>query len=208
MGFDFTDDVATGAWFGLPVGTPERDTMAFVVHVLGPSGFEAYARALTVPDPDVPGTSIDELDEDLWDAAPSEREVVVALLRAIEEITGESPVLHFKFWVGHHYEPPLEKRTLDRMVPYREHVHARGTLEEWLAWGRENPGRDVCPAAVWPSDRAWCLSQDVDVLHVGVAGSSALVSALSERADVTLVPTSWDTRVLGLGWSEAAAATP
>ncbi|MBE7326045.1 hypothetical protein IEQ44_15475 [Nocardioides sp. Y6] len=208
MGFEFSDDVASGAWFGLPVGTPERDAMVFVVQQLGPAGFESYARALTVPDPPVPGTSIDELDEQLWDAAPSERDIVVALLRAIEDLTGERPTLHFKFWVGHHYEPPLKPRTLDRMLPYRDYIHARGTLEEWLDWGRRNPGQNVCPAAVWPPDQSWCLSQDVDVLHVGVGGSHALIDALSQRTAVTMAKVPWSRQSLGLGWSEDTSTTP
>jgi len=43
------------------------------------------------------------------------------------------------------------------------------------------------PAFVWPADRAWCLTRDVDPHYAGIAASAAAIEELLAQPQLDVV---------------------
>ena len=169
---------------------------------LGPAGFAAYARLRFIPDPTHPGQSEGDVDVDPGPDAPSENEQVRAALAVLTTRTSTPGQCCFAVWDGWGLVPT--DRTGARLqLPHRSYFLFDGAAsdlgdgEQWNRVLRERQGRPgrlrawpdgPDPAFVWPADRAWCLTKDVDTHYAAVGASSAAIRALLEHPDLDVVP--------------------
>lgn len=178
MALNFHSDPAGAEW--IVAGQP-RSSIGTTL-LLGPPGFETYARVLSLPDPQRPSQSEDEIDEVAMREAPTEQEVVRATTEALSAITGSGERLRFLLWDGYPCEPALPSGTRVDLAGWRTCALAAGTLTDWTSWSESGAQRWFPPAFVWPPDREWCLAYDVDAHFAGVAGTLSTVDELLIRS--------------------------
>lgn len=70
-------------------------------------------------------------------------------------------------------------------LPHRNHLLGRGDINKAL----ELP-HDHAPTLWWPTDRAWCVSTDVDGLATYIAANGACVDALQADQSLEVIPAS------------------
>ncbi len=173
------------------------DVDPFQLITFGPAGFEAYGRLRYVPDPDQPG--LDEADVLVPDDHPSDLAQCRIVLKALAENTA-SRQCFVCVWVG--YPASFANLGLTQgplvVLPYREYALFAGDLGEIDRWAEEFGG-DSCPppAFVWPADRSWCFTSDVDPHWAGIGATAAAIESLTTRTDVDVVPASPDQPPLG-----------
>jgi len=104
-------------------------------------------------------------------------------------------------WDGGGWFEPKRFRTLRLHLPKRAHLLFEGPLEAVEDIGRTSfDGSFVreAPSIIWPTDRAWFVSTDVDQDSTFIGGSRALIEALvvDDRLEVWSVaptdPITWD----------------
>jgi hypothetical protein len=84
---------------------------------------------------------------------------------------------------------PVETARLE--LPERSHLVFEGPLVAVLDMGWNAPGGHFvheAPNVMWPSDRAWFVSTDVDLDSTYVGGSAALVDALRSDRRIEVWP--------------------
>lgn len=184
MTLEFIDEVREAAWL-LPAG----GTVATAEATLwfGPAGFEAYARVLQLPDPTYDRQPEAELADEVLDGAPSDVELVTSV---VDVLGSSSDGLRFSLWDGYPYRPALSPTSRFDLSALRRYALARGTVDDWARWvadAAEPHGRAFPPAFVWPSDRAWCVTFDVDAHFAGVGGSEEVVTRLLDAEGLAAV---------------------
>lgn len=144
---------------------------------VGPPGYAAYARVLSLPDPEHDKQEQADLAAEVFDAAPSESGVVIDTVRLL---AGDAALddLRFLMWDGYPYKPALPRGDRIDLMRRRTCAMATGSLEDYRAWTTSGPERAFPPAFVWPADRSWCVAYDVDSHFAGVAGTVAAVERL------------------------------
>lgn len=180
------EDLAPASWLG---GTG-AEPMGLLT--LGPAGFEAYARLRFIPDPDGPGRS--EADVVVPEDHPSDLAQARTALHVLAGHTRTAEACYFcvwEGWAGSSLDAGLLGGPLV-VLPHRQYVLFAGSLGDIDRWEEEFGGGRPCPppAFVWPADRAWCFTSDVDPHWAGIGGSAAAVGALVARSDVDAVRTS------------------
>lgn len=154
--------------------------------LIGPDGFEAYARVLTLPDPSFPGQSETDLDDEEVDAALSDVELVGGIVDVMTA-SADDVELYFLLWDGWPYDPELlVERPID-IAKIRRYSLAQGTLHEWLSWVDDGVERGFAPGFVWPADRSWCIAYDTDSHFAGVGGSAPAIARLLNDPRLTAV---------------------
>jgi hypothetical protein len=75
-------------------------------------------------------------------------------------------------------------------VPHRRYVLLRGPLDAIEAWETElGSGHPIAPPAfVWPADRRWCFTSDVDPHWAGIGAEQRAVDALVAAPHLDVVP--------------------
>ena len=144
---------------------------------VGPPGYAAYARVLSLPDPEHDGQEEADLADEVFDAAPSDAELVVD---TVELLAADAALddLRFLMWDGYPYEPALPPCDRVDLMRLRTCAMATGSLEDYRAWTTSGPEGAFAPAFVWPPDRSWCVAYDVDSHFAGAAGTVAAVERL------------------------------
>lgn len=83
--------------------------------------------------------------------------------------------------------PAFDQRVLHGpkvSIPHRDYFLFRGSLTEFGDWGAANylpnlPRSDMpIPAFIWPADRAWCVTKDVDPHWAGIGATPAAIDDL------------------------------
>lgn len=161
---------------------------------LGPAGFPAYARLRFIPDPVYAGQS--ENDVELDGDHPSERTPLhdaLALLTPHTTTPNDWYVAYWDGWGAEMFPPPVLKAPIVR-VPNRDCFLLRGhaanlfAAKTWPGYPHVTmPGR---PAFVWPADRAWCVTADVDPHWAGIGADRAAINEILEAAHLDAVPAS------------------
>ncbi|QGG40505.1 hypothetical protein [Aeromicrobium yanjiei] len=151
---------------------------------LGPPGHEAYARLQLVP-------ADDESDVDLGLLTST------VLQRALPRHTATPDECLFGQWDGCGWEPPVpparETVPLTGQVAPGVHDVVRtyhlfsGTVANLAAWDGGDP-----PHLMWPADRAWFVTKDVDPDWVGVGGTQSLIDELLAADGIDAAPSSYD----------------
>lgn len=188
MGLSFEADPHEATWLAerLSRGSAEDVSLSLV---LGPPGFEAYARVLALPDPSRPGLSEADLDDATLDDAPSDVLVVSETLAGLAGFTALPDQLCFLFWDGWPFDPPLPAGRRIDVAHRRQYALARGTREEWLAWASLDREGSFPPGFVWPADQSWCIAYDVDAHFAGVGASEAAIAGLLSSSRLPTVRT-------------------
>ena len=135
----------------------------------GPVGFELYARLRYIPDPTRPGQQ--EHEADVPDDQPLDESQAARALGILGAFTDTPEECYFCFWEGMGgdflssdvLQGPLVS------VPHRRYVLFTGRLGDELT---------EVPAFVWPADRRWCFTSDVDPHWAGIAAERAAIDAL------------------------------
>ncbi|WP_369056277.1 hypothetical protein [Kineococcus terrestris] len=164
---------------------------------LGPAGFEAYARVRFIPDPTSPGQSEGDVPHDPGPDAPSERQQLHTVLGVLAARTGTPARCVFAVWDGWGAGPVHLGATLD--LPNRRFSLFEGAAtdlpahEQWAAvlhppHGSPEQAPRPDPAFVWPADRAWCVTKDVDAHFAGVGGTRAAIADLLAHPGLDVVP--------------------
>jgi hypothetical protein len=143
----------------------------------GPSGFDAYARLRFIPDPVRDGQP--ESDVDLPDDHPTDWAQTWPALDVLRPFTTTSDRWYVCAWEGSgHTLPPEVFGQRLAGVPERRYFMAEGTSDDVECWESLFEDGEPVPAFVWPMDRAWCLTSDVDPHWAGIGGTAAAIEAL------------------------------
>ena len=167
---------------------------------LGPTGFPAYARLRFIPDPAYAGQSEHEgacQNGALQDDAPSESEqlrIAVEVLLQHASSPTEGYLLMWDGWGEDQFPAPV-LRTPRVVTTGREYYLCKvslpdlvsGAVEDW--WEAETGCPMPNPAFIWPSDRAWCITSDVDPHWAGIGADQAVINTFltESRLDVVRV---------------------
>ena len=166
-------------------GTPDLQLITF-----GPLGFAAYARLRFIPDPSRPGQQ--EADVEMPEDHPSDLEQSRRALHVLASYTATPQECYFCVWEGYSDLPlPTEARQGSLVeLPHRRYTLFRGALQDVDHWEADfGGGQPVAPPAfVWPADRRWCFTSDVDPHWAGIGAERATVDALiaDPRLDVVV----------------------
>lgn len=185
MSLRFGADTSSATW--LTEDVPDVHGAAVARRLLiGPDGFEAYARVLTLPDPSFPGQSETDLDDEEFDAALSDVELVGSIVDVMTGSTDDAE-LCFLLWDGWPYSPELLVDNPVDIAKIRRYAFAQGTLQDWLSWVDAGAERGFAPGFVWPTDRSWCIAYDTDSHFAGVGGSGEAIHRLLADPSLTVM---------------------
>ncbi|MEV4705234.1 hypothetical protein [Actinoplanes sp. NPDC049316] len=155
--------------------TPPEQLITF-----GPAGFEAYGRLRFIPDPELAGQAETDADvpegRELW--APQARRALAVLA----DFTATAAQCYFCVWDGVAGDvlSVAERQGPLVTLPDRRYVLFTGRLEDYVEGRDERFGDDAAPvpAFVWPADRRWCFTSDVDPHWAGIGAARAAVQRL------------------------------
>lgn len=187
-------DLAAAQWI---VASDER---WWDLVTLGPTGFPAYARLRFIPDPAYEGQPEHEgacRSSGLPDDAPSESEqlrIAVDVLLQHAGCPNEGYLLMWDGW-GEDQFPASVLRTPHVVTPNREYGLCRVSLPDLVfgavgdSWSAETGYPMPSPAFIWPLDRVWCITSDVDPHWAGIGADAAAIDTLltESRLDVVRV---------------------
>ena len=168
---------------------------------LGPPGFPAYARLRFIPDPDCEGQSEnDTVRRD--DTLPDDDQLRIAVGMLLQH-AGSSADGYLLVWDGWGEDafPEPALRTPRVVVPNREYYLCRVSLPDFVSgavgdsWQAETDRPMPPPAFIWPSDRAWCITSDVDPHWAGIGAEEALIEKLLAEPRIDVVPVETDQKL-------------
>ncbi len=155
----------------------------------GPFCFDWYARLRLIPDPIVNGQR--ESEASVSPGALSDDEQIGVVLSELARFTGTPGDCYFLVWEGwpcFRADDPTPRL----VIPNRNYFLFHGALADAESWdGRmeellgtvEAPA----PAFVWPADRAWCVTCDIDSHFASIGGSADAIDAVLALSDVDVV---------------------
>jgi hypothetical protein len=154
----------------------------------GPSGFEAYARLRFIPDPEF--VEQRENDVSIPIDHPSNIELARRALLHLASFTDTADECYFCLWTGYTQpgaDPANEYGPLVA-IPNRRYVLFTGSLDDITNWEQTfTSAPAVAPAFVWPADRRWCFTSDVDPHWAGIGAERAAIDALVTAPDIDAV---------------------
>ncbi|MCK6209150.1 hypothetical protein KZX45_01155 [Georgenia sp. EYE_87] len=161
---------------------------------LGPSGFTAYARLRFIPDPAYDGQSENDVKVD--DDHPSDLAQLCAVLEVLATHTTTPDDWYVAYWDGWPLEsfPEYVLQAPLLHLPNRDYFLLRGQAADLTeaseVWpGHPNLKLPIRPAFVWPADRAWCVTTDVDPHWAGIGADYGAINELLAATNLDVVPT-------------------
>jgi hypothetical protein len=156
---------------------------------IGPGGFSAYVRVRFIPDPTHVGQRENEAD---LDGSPDEVEQWRAMLQLLSEETADPDDCYFGLWDGWGFPEParrwptfavMDSGAFSVRAYYLFHgslsdVEISGTPAHAGIWSRPEFASGGTPAFVWPADRTWCITADVDPHWAGIGASKPTIDRL------------------------------
>ena len=183
-------DLAPAEWISGST-TPFEQLITF-----GPAGFDAYARLRFIPDPTGPGQ--DEADVELPDDHLHDLVQAQLALHRLADFTGTAADCFFLVWEGYSDVtfPPQVAEASMVVLPHRRYALFHGPLTGIDRFAEQlGSGSSIAPPAfVWPADRRWCFTSDVDPHWAGIGADAAAVDALISDAFLDVVPARPDER--------------
>lgn len=166
-------DLSVADWF------VHGDADVWARLLLGPPGFEAYARLLYDLGDDSPDDANAHITRDLCD-------VLAGHTSSVDDC-------FFSQWDGCGWEPPTpparEKLSLRTTFgSIRDYHLFAGTLSDAAAWDELEVDP---PHLIWPADHAWFVAADVDPDWIGVGGTQSLIDELVAHEDLDVVPATY-----------------
>jgi len=172
------------------------------IATIGPPGYQAYGRLRFIHDPLFKGQS--ESDAEI----PSEHlpddeqlRVVVENLLNHTSTPDDGYLLTWMGWDEGAFPGSLWRQP-QVLIPNREYLMCRVSLHEYCsgaveaAWEAEARHPMPPPAFIWPADRAWCVTQDVDPHWGSIGGEPAAIDSLLEEKRIDVVPFDPDEKLL------------
>ncbi|MHA3700971.1 hypothetical protein ACXR2U_02200 [Jatrophihabitans sp. YIM 134969] len=141
--------------------------------------FPAYGRLRYIPDPTRPdhAESWDEMPED----HPADLDQARRALTVLARFTGTPERCLFSVWEGYGGLPPAVGAGPMVEMPHRRHALVTGALADVADWPDLPGSASLPPALVWPADRSWLFTSDVDLHWAAIGCSEDALAAL--RAD-------------------------
>lgn len=180
-----TDPAAAGWITGST--TPFTQLITF-----GPAGFDAYARLRFIPDPLEPGQDEAQVDlpaDHLHDLVQTQ-----LALHRLADFTESASVCFFLVWEGYSDVDLPSQVTEESLVvlPHRRYALFQGPLVGIDAFANQlGSGKSIAPPAfVWPADRRWCFTSDVDPHWAGIGASTTAIDALVSDPSLDVVQAS------------------
>ncbi|WP_182358173.1 hypothetical protein [Tomitella gaofuii] len=155
----------------------------------GPFCFDRYARLRLIPDPSRDGQR--ESESPVSPGALSDDEQIGVVLSELASFTCTPADCCFLVWEGwpcFHADDQMPRLA----IPNRDYFLFHGAVADAETWdGRlkallgtvEAP----TPAFVWPADRAWCVTCDIDSHFATIGGSADAVDAVLALTEVDVV---------------------
>ncbi|MBY6540285.1 hypothetical protein HQ325_16545 [Rhodococcus sp. BP-349] len=172
-----------------------RDWWDLVVR--GPLGFADYGRLLFIPDPVRPHMRESDV---AGVPGPSETEQIAGAVRTLAAHTTTPDECFFLVWNGWgnspaaapYSAPPVRVVHPPSGSAAREYYVLSGTLDDMSAWHTAGSAwtdaHDApIPAYIWPADRAWCVTNDVDPHFATIAGTTDAIDELIAAPGFTVV---------------------
>ncbi|OZE82698.1 hypothetical protein BH92_02060 [Rhodococcoides fascians A21d2] len=171
-----SDDATAADW----LVHADRDWWDLVTR--GPLGYESYARLRFIPDPEHPTQREGEADVPYDERSETDQLAIVVATLAKHTTTPLD--CYFCVWEG--WGVPTVRGAARINLPERGAFLFRGPALDLLNWEQalDPPGSESLPipSFVWPSDRAWCIANDVDPHFATIgASSSAIEDVLADR---------------------------
>lgn len=174
---------------------------------LGPPGFPTYARLRFIPDPAYEGQSEHEGARQSGvlsnSEAPSDSDQLRIAVGALSQQAGSPTEGYLLIWDGWGEDlfPKSVLQTPRVLVPDgelhapREYYLLQVSLPDFVSgavegsWPTSKGFSMPTPGFIWPADRAWCITSDIDPHWAGIGAEPAVIdSLLSEpRLDVVRV---------------------
>lgn len=161
---------------------------------LGPAGFAAYARLRFIPDPVYDGQpESDVATDDDHRSDLAQLQAVLGRLVARTTTPDDWYVAYWDGWGPQAFPSSVLRAPLVR-VPNRDYFLLRGQPSDVTGATRTWPGQQdlptpLRPAFVWPADRAWCVTADVDPHWAGIGADRSTIAELLAATDLDVVPT-------------------
>jgi len=192
------------------------DNLWFRSTILGPRGYNKYARLLFIPDPVSEGLSENEGGR-FTDFELGEREQLEFAVGDMLPYTNTPDDGYIAIWDGwgSSLAPALEaKPKFD--IPDRAYFVFRADLRKfasgdvnkyWMSQadilaervlfegGYEYIHHMPVPAFIWPADRAWCIANDVDPHYAGIGGSAEAIAAVLSDSRLHAKPQKWEAQI-------------
>ncbi|GEM32211.1 hypothetical protein NN3_32180 [Nocardia neocaledoniensis NBRC 108232] len=165
----------------------------------GPAGYQRYARLRFAPDPRFPGQRLNDVRFDQPEL--SEKQQIGIALETLARSTTTPETCYFAVWNG------WSTITIDTAptlrIPHRDYWLLRGALADFADWNSGDSARwpfGDCPdpAFIWPADRAWCVTDDVDPHFASIGAAAEAIDRLvadpridAVRDDPAAEPPSW-----------------
>jgi hypothetical protein len=160
---------------------------------MGPAGFSAYARLRFIPDPMNGGQSESDVGRD--DESPSDADQLRTAVETLLPHTRTPDEGYLLIWEGWGRGAfPRGAFTAPRLtLPDRACLMFRVRLPDFASgavadrWESARHYGDMPePAFIWPADRAWCITCDVDPHWAGIGVAPDAIEALLDdpRLDV------------------------
>lgn len=167
MSFELCNDASAADWL------VEQRLPWYRLAGRGPVGYPSYARVRFIPDPSFPGQKTSDVDFD--QNALSEKDQIGVAVEVLSRYTTTPDECYFCLWEG--WGTTTINSAPNFAIPNRVYWLFRGTLADYAHWNSDDTARwpygdSPDPAFIWPADRAWCITNDVDP-HFATIGASA-----------------------------------
>ncbi|MFG1782554.1 hypothetical protein ACGFIU_08945 [Rhodococcus oryzae] len=161
----------------------------------GPVCFDKYARLRFIPDPSYPGQREGEVRADPGALSDNEQlGVVLAELARHTDTPDDCYFLVWNGWPSFRADDPTPRLS----IPNRDYFLFHAALTDFTDWDPQvmallDDIEAPTPAFVWPADRAWCVTCDVDPHFASIGADSDAIDAVVAHPRVDVVVDEPDT---------------
>lgn len=156
----------------------------------GPVCFDRYARLRIIPDPSYPGQREGEVHVE--PGALHDTDQIGVVLAGLAQYTGTPDDCYFLVWdAWPSFRPGDQMPKVS--IPNRDYFLFHGTLADFSDWNSQiealllDDHDAPTPAFVWPADRAWCLTCDVDPHFATIGGTADAIDTIVALREVDVV---------------------
>ena len=173
---------------------------------MGPPGYPSYARLRFIPDPAFAGQAEHEALPS--GDHPTDEDQLRFAVETLLPFTETPNVGYSLFWAGWGdgafptavlQTPQVEiPETPQVEIPAREYYLCRVSLSDLASgavhevWEQDAAHPMPPPAFIWPEDRSWCVTQDVDPHWGGIGASDDAIDRLLTDSRLDIVRAEWD----------------
>ncbi|OPX17181.1 hypothetical protein [Gordonia sp. i37] len=184
----------------------DQDREWYDLTARGPLGYEQTARLRFIPDPAYVGQrESDAVIPDDIASGPTELWQVAVATSLLRSHTGTPDDCYFLIWEGWPYpeyksttaaKVDLRGGVFDSETIVRSYYLFRGSSDLFASTEPSEPGAHQrpplekllpLPSFIWPSDRAWCITKDVDPHFASIGANTRSVDELLSDTRIDVV---------------------